>query len=1229
MPTSRHRFVRAVQRFGTQRSAVMAVVVGLSLIAALASSPATARGFERFRAEVSGAPARVMAMVSAALNSGPLPATKVDTLIVDTDGDGKADPGDTIRYEVQVFSTPGHSGVDFSDTLDPNTTLVGGSVNASPLAFDDAYDTIGNTLLKVGVAATTDPEVVVPGGSLFNNDAEFLGDAFTLKSVEGVNFVAVSVTAATEQGGSVTVNASGSFTYLPPVGFSGVDNFDYLVTDDGVGGLNPLTGPGRVTLNVLSMVWYVKNNAVAGGLGRSTDPFDSLNEAEVASSANHTIYVFEGDGTTGGQSTGIALKDGQRLVGEGVALTMPVSVNGGPNPTTLRAAGSQPLLDNTTAGGSGVSAPNVIPIEIVGLSLQGNGNAIDMTLTGNASGSTAIKNNTIRGAGQEGVDINKAGTGTLTTDVQTNTWNTGGTHGGNAFDARTTAGQLNLTFSNNTNILSSANGVLLDGSGGGTLMVTGFANNSVHSNTLGTGVSGTTLRFDASAAAGYQQVSGGATAIGSPGNGVGVAGMVLTSATGDLAFTDLDIYADSGAGLQVTGSGAVNIGAGTGTRVTVAGGVANVEATNGPAVSITNVTIGLPFVVVKSTNSTTTGVSLVGANDGTSAATFSAGSGSAIVNATGIDFASTVNNATVTYDGTITDDVGTLVSLNANTGDTKTFRGAITDGDDGDGSGVSMTGNVGTTMRFEGGLVLSTGANPAFAATGGGTVEVCDESPCNPAATGALINKITTTSGTALNVASTTIGANDLEFRSISAGTGSGSAGNGIVLDTTGSSGGLIVKGTGTAGSGGTIQHKTGADGSLTNGIGIYLNSTTGPSFSWMQLNDFDNSAITGRSVTGFTLNSSVLNGVIGTTNVGPEGPINFGVSNPGGSNGLQGTGLIHNTKVSGGVEHNLEFYNQIGNMNLTIDGTVAVNEGANPLSGADDVADCIIEENSVALGSDGIQVEMQNTSTATVVIDRCLFRDNKSQAVQVSALNTTNVTLTIDESVARKFDQGNEGFILSNGGDSDFTLMVSNNRLNNYGGTAIFVGQVPGNATAASSLHASVIGNIVNQPTTATNHGISALLTSTVGQLAPVRVRIDGNNVTNNSTSGTTRGIIVDTPDASTSPVYHATVTNNTVSVGDNVAGVAGLIVQARQSSDGCANIGSNTVTFPNGTPGGVFGLRARQVAPATYDLEQSVACTGTPAAVLACRNPASTTEVLGTLTVVPAGSCLLPSTP
>ena len=131
------------------------------------------------------------------------------------------------------------------------------------------------------------------------------------------------------------------------------------------------------------------------------------------------------------------------------------------------------------------------------------------------------------------------------------------------------------------------------------------------------------------------------------------------------------------------------------------------------------------------------------------AGTFTAPTTATITNATNADFNVSGGAATITYNGTITDDVGQLVSIANTTGGAKSFTGAITDGNDGDGNGISLTSNTGATITFSGGLLLSTGANAAFTATGGGTINVCDENPCNPAA-GALVNTITTTTGTAL-----------------------------------------------------------------------------------------------------------------------------------------------------------------------------------------------------------------------------------------------------------------------------------------------------------------------------------------------------------------------------------------------------------------------------------------------------------------------------------------------
>ncbi len=96
-------------------------------------------------------------------------ASKEDALTNDVDGDTLADPGDTITYTVIINNTGNMNatGVSFSDTIDPNSTLVGGSVKTTPLALDDGiFNVTGNVQISVaapGVLANdSDPD----GGSV-------------------------------------------------------------------------------------------------------------------------------------------------------------------------------------------------------------------------------------------------------------------------------------------------------------------------------------------------------------------------------------------------------------------------------------------------------------------------------------------------------------------------------------------------------------------------------------------------------------------------------------------------------------------------------------------------------------------------------------------------------------------------------------------------------------------------------------------------------------------------------------------------------------------------------------------------------------------------------------------------------------------------------------------------------------------------------------------------------
>ena len=713
----------------------------------------------------------------------------------------------------------------------------------NPVANGDSYtNVVDNT------------QAVVIGGATTPPSTPFVSFAFTGRLIAN-DTPSGGVTAnsgpfATTAGGSVTIQADGTFIYTPKVNpgaaITTADSFTYTISSNTGGTATATTANATASLTLANRVWYVKNDGGAGN-GQSQSPFNTLAAAETASigsagpNVDH-IFVYFGNGTNSGQNVGIALKNGQQLIGEAVGLTVNAQL------LVTAVPANRPIIGNPGAGASGVtvdgSAGPMSNVFIKGVSVSGNAQGINI-LSGAANTLTATVDNVIvsNATVNNGIRIAGGSTGTTTVTVQNSAVSAATQNG---IDARqTVAGNLRLDI-NTTTITAKGIGMVIDGSVAGNTTITGFANNTIGPNTVSIGMSITSATFDVTPGGTFQTVSGGNTLIGTPGDGVGGAGMVMTNVAGDLSFTDLDIRADGGAGLSANGLAAYTGSAGFQIAVSNAN-VATIAATGGPAVNLTTVTANLPFNTISSNTSSTTGVSLV-----TVPGTFSAGSGSSITTATGTDFSINGSNATVTYDGTITADVGTLVNITNTTGGAKTFSGAITDGDDGDGSGVSITANnAATTITFRGGLVLSTGASNAFTAIGAGTLNVCDENPCNPAATGVLINKITTTTGTALNVVNTTIGANNLEFRSISAGTAASGPANGIVLNTTGSSGGLKVKGTGVASSGGTIQKTT--------SFGVVLTSTENVEFNRFSIHDTGDRGINGSGVNNFIYRDSTV----------------------------------------------------------------------------------------------------------------------------------------------------------------------------------------------------------------------------------------------------------------------------------------------------------------------------------------------------------------------------------
>src|SRR5205085_2042449 len=124
----------------------------------------------------------------------------------------------------------------------------------------------------------------------------------------------VGIATITANNGNVTVNANGTFTYNPPAGFEGSDNFSYTINN---GFLAPSTA--TVTLTVAGMIWFVNNTAGAAGDGRLSSPFNTLagfqsinNGTGNHPAAGDYIFLYSGSGSYTG---GITLLSNQKLIG--------------------------------------------------------------------------------------------------------------------------------------------------------------------------------------------------------------------------------------------------------------------------------------------------------------------------------------------------------------------------------------------------------------------------------------------------------------------------------------------------------------------------------------------------------------------------------------------------------------------------------------------------------------------------------------------------------------------------------------------------------------------------------------------------------------------------------------------------------------------------------------------------------------------------------------------------
>ncbi|WP_183101232.1 Ig-like domain-containing protein, partial [Nocardioides pelophilus] len=964
---------------------------------------------------------------------------------------------------------PGTTPDTFTYTLTPDgdtatVSVTVTCVNDAPVADDETFNgpnaAVGNTVLVMNDPTDGAPAESGPKKTVAG---DLLAGDTDIDSAGPLTITAETV--ASVDGGSAVIEADGDFVFTPNPGCTDLsDSFSYTLKD-GDGG----TDLGTVTVDLSGCVWYVDNSATAGGGGLSSAPFDTLAEAEAASGVNQTIYLYDGDNTTTGYAAGFDLQAGQRLLGEIVDLQI------GSDLLATGTPGNRPTI---TASGA-----DVVTIDD-GNTVQG----LELDPSGAGGGIAG-------GAGDSG--------GGTIADVRIIDAGTAGSQPGLELDGTTgtfNVSDLTVSTAGATGVrLNTAGTVSFAGTGTISVTTSGAKALDLTGTNLGTSV------FDS------------VTVTGS-----GSGAVAVTNTTGTLTFGDLALTTTSGT------AGAFVLSNAAGVTVPAAA-TTNVSSNGGRAIDV-SIAFGavLNFDSITSTN-TTSGVSLTSlgtgtfdADAGTIQGSFQVGSGS----------------GNVTYDGDIVDSTSGSVNVVSRTGGTVSFTGSITDGPDASGgivvgnnsggstvfsgpsttldtgnqTAVSMHNSDGHTLQFTGGgLAITTTNGRGFSAETSGTVAVSGSG-----------NTITSTTGRALTIINTDIGAADLTFQSISANQATGGFNQGILLDTTGTLGNLVVTGNGgtctnadTSGcSGGTIQNAPGNDdgGSVPVGTGIVLKDTMTPSLTRMWIKNHSNYGIRGHNVSGLTIANSVINGANGTNGTDPFNESSVYLTN------LTGSASITDTHVSGGIENNLAVVNSTGSLTaLTLTNLVFGESTTRPsndalllsteatagtlnatitqsdfFSAAGDLfqldhngsgtsaltlTNNTFDNNhpAIATGGGGLSLFTSGTGgNATMTIDTNTFRDAVGPGVLiVKTLGAATQTATFTNNVigvsgtANSGSAEGSGLKLQNVGLGTTTWSVTGNQIRGYNNFGVEVLAGGGASAQSGTLNTTITGNTIAEPGT------------------------------------------------------------------------------------------------------------------------------------------------------------------
>jgi hypothetical protein len=540
----------------------------------------------------------------------------------------KVAPGGTINYTVVISNTgdAAATGVTFADTIDTHTTLVGGSITVTPIAATDTYSSIGNVGLNVPAAR----------GVLKNDIDPLTGDnsGITVTTTGNIN---------TTGGGTVTMNADGSFTYEPAPGFEGTgataDSFTYTASKAGK------TDTGTVKIDVSTVIWFVKTGAAANGNGTLNKPFNCLVGLDVPATttcfsnspndqANDAIFIYSGSYS---DNNPLILLSGQKVFGQGSTQSLQTMAGIATIPTdsnTLPSTGGAYPVITSTSNGINLNSGNTLRGFTIGDT--GGVTGLSTDISGSAFGRLTVREVLLNGTGRalnldngsldttfdsitvtaatslEGVRLK----GVANATSPTGSFSSGGVtvSGAHTDGIYVESSTADISFGNTslTSGTGTTNGVqLLNNTGGtrtfGTLGISGGSNIGFLSTNGGavTVTGATTVTNPASTgisiASSTAVVSFAATTVNkssTAGNGVG-----FNTSSGATTFATLAITVNNGTGLFSTeNGGAINVTNGVGSSIT-SGGASPAIAAIDISKSTGTTPIGLNFASISSINS--------------------------------------------------------------------------------------------------------------------------------------------------------------------------------------------------------------------------------------------------------------------------------------------------------------------------------------------------------------------------------------------------------------------------------------------------------------------------------------------------------------------------------------------------------------------------------------------------------------------------------------------------